>query len=378
MVLRVIWESVGIFEMKIAFFTQNMAPFRMKWMDEIAKYHEVHIFHLDEYEAGLNKKYIDYMPERAIVHCAKKEILGRHLYDRKSVLKEKADVVILDGYGFIGQQHLIMRLHSKKIKFIISVDGGFVDPKESTFKRIIKTFFISKASGYFSTSRETDNFICHYGGKKGQIFRHYFSNLRRGDVEDKAPAFEEKLRIRQELGIDAKNLVITVGKFEPRKGFDLLLEALNDISQDVCLCLIGSTDSEIYKDYITESNKDKIKFIGFCNQEELKIYYRAADLMILPTRRDEWGLVISEAMASGIPVVTTNMCLAGKAMLDPDEIIPANSVEAVHDSLQKYIEMPEFEKDVIGNRNIDKVQKYVIESSAVTDIKSLEKFVAMH
>ena len=48
--------------MKIVFCTQNMAPFRMRWMDEIAKYEEVVIYQLGEYETGVNPKYISYVP----------------------------------------------------------------------------------------------------------------------------------------------------------------------------------------------------------------------------------------------------------------------------------------------------------------------------
>ena len=44
-------------------------------------------------------------------------------------------------------------------------------------------------------------------------------------------------------------------------------------------------------------------------------YYKAADLLVLPTHSDVWGLVINEAMACGLPVVNTDKCVAGMELI---------------------------------------------------------------
>ena len=54
-----------------------------------------------------------------------------------------------------------------------------------------------------------------------------------------------------------------------------------------------------------------VYFIEFKKSEELNEYYKAADIFVHPTREDIWGLVVNEAMAKGLPVVTTNNVLQG-------------------------------------------------------------------
>lgn len=361
--------------MKIVFCTQNMAPFRMRWMDEIAKTQEVIIYHLNEYEAGLNKKYISYTPKYATVLCETKKILGRYVgYNEEKILKEHADIYLLDGYGFIGQQHLIWKLTCKKEKFMLSVDGGFINFKENRLKKAVKTYFVSKASAYFSTSEMTDNFIEYYGGT-AKKYRHHFSGLLRQYVETESPTEEQKKRLRDELGLKNQFIVTAVGKFEYRKGFDVLLKALEEFKGNICVCFLGSANWQEYEDKINKQNLDKIQFIDFCNQDTLKKYYMASDLMILPTREDIWGLVIPEAMANGIPVVTTERCLAGVAMLPSEAIIPVEDVEAILKQLTIYSSLTQDERRAIGNRNILAVQPYIIENAVMEDIQNMEDFM---
>jgi glycosyltransferase involved in cell wall biosynthesis len=66
--------------------------------------------------------------------------------------------------------------------------------------------------------------------------------------------------------------------------------------------------------------------------EELAEYYKAADVFVLPTREDIWGLVVNEAMAHGLPIISTNKCNSAKELIrggsagfiippdDPDEL----------------------------------------------------------
>lgn len=361
--------------MKIVFCTQNMAPFRMKWMDEIAKYHDVVIYHLNEYENGLNKRYISYIPSRAIVKCKIKKKLGGGVgYSACDIFNEKADVYILDGYGFRGQQELIFKFKMKRIPFLMSIDGGFIRCHESILKKYTKRYFISKASAYLSTSNETDKYINYYGGEGKIKYRHFFSNIQMDYIENRPTTDDEKQKIKEELKMENEFSVISVGKFEHRKGFDLLIKALEKSKGNIHIYFIGSSDHAIYDSLIEENIKTQIHFINFCDQEILKKYYKAAELLLLPTREDIWGLVILEGMANGIQVVTTDRCLAGVALLEKKEIIPVNSIEAITNILEVLQGQNEEERYRIGIRNIEKVRNYAIERATINDIEHLNDF----
>lgn len=360
--------------MKIVFCTQNMAPFRMRWMDEIAKYEEVVIYQLGEYETGVNPKYISYVPKRAIVKTETLEIRKKKLYKNSKIIDEKADIYILDGYGFWGQQFLIIYLSIHRIPFFMSIDGGFINKKESKLKYYVKKFFLSKATAYFSTSKETDLYIDYYGGNEKVKYRHYFSNIMNSDIVKELPDKQERRNLKKELKMDDVYSIIAVGKFEKRKGFDLLIQAVDRIEKDIRVYFIGASSTNVYKSLLTEKNKNKIVFIDFVDKEALRKYYRAADLMLLPTREDVWGLVIAEAMAAGCCVVTTNRCLAGMAMLDANEIISVESVDDIVKSIEFNMALGEERRKQIGMKNIEKVKKYSIENATIKDVEYLEKY----
>lgn len=359
--------------MKIVFCTQNLAPFRMRWIDELAKCHLVIVYHLGEYEKTLNNKYISYKPKKAIIkNNMKSSVFGLKRYNIKDIIGEDGDVYLLDGYGFFGIQELILTLFFKKIPFLMSVDGGFIK-KDNLFIRYIKKFFMSRAASFFSTSGETDRYINYYGGYK-EKYRHLFSNYTSDYIEKRPTTVFEKQTIKNKLQICSGFTVISVGKFEYRKGFDLLIEAIKKLDIDVNLYLIGASDNITYNEIIDNRIRKKIHFVKFCSQTELKEYYKATDLMLLPTREDIWGLVISESMANGAITVTTDKCLAGIAMLPSEDIIPTNNVQAIIDIIKLYYFMPESEKIKIGQRNIEISRQYAIDVAVKNDLKHLEEF----
>lgn len=95
-------------------------------------------------------------------------------------------------------------------------------------------------------------------------------------------------------------MVLTASQIIPRKGIDVLLEAA---------CLLNDSEAGFYiaGGRLPENMKKLVKwnsqvyFEGFKTKEELRDYYRAADIFAFPTRMDVWGLVVNEAMSYGIP-----------------------------------------------------------------------------
>ena len=71
------------------------------------------------------------------------------------------------------------------------------------------------------------------------------------------------------------------------------------------------TQASLFKGY----DNPQIKYCGFKTKEELADYYKAADLLLLPTRKDIWGLVVNEALSFGVPVITTKNCGAGLELI---------------------------------------------------------------
>lgn len=124
-------------------------------------------------------------------------------------------------------------------------------------------------------------------------------------------------------------VAIAVGQFIKRKGFDVLIRAWSDLPSNNYLYILGDNPTDEYFELISKYNMKNIHFPGFKTKSELLYYYRAADLFIMPTREDVWGLVVNEAIAAGLPVIATLNCGAAKTLVKDGEngfIIPLDEV----------------------------------------------------
>lgn len=123
--------------------------------------------------------------------------------------------------------------------------------------------------------------------------------------------------IRQRLGFDGK-VVVALGRLATNKGYDLLIDAFSVLASrvpDARLRLaLGGENLDAQEQGILDGLKsqvadlgleDRVDFTGFIPDEELPDYYRAADLFVLSSRYEPFGMTAIEAMASGTPTIVT-------------------------------------------------------------------------
>ena len=93
---------------------------------------------------------------------------------------------------------------------------------------------------------------------------------------------------------------------------------------------------------------------------------------VLPTREDVWGLVVGEAMAKGLPVITTNKCLAGLEMIRDGEngfVVAVENVQELADKILFLYENPQICIEMSKN-NIAVMREYTIEEATKIDVKN--------
>lgn len=357
--------------MKISFVTQNEAPFRMRWMDELAKFADITVFHLNEYDDSVDEKYINYHTNVAVSVDATKEVLGQKVYDTKAILDTEHDLLLLDGYGFLAQQLFIEELIRKKIKYGLSVDGGFIPEKENVIKKIIKIRTIKNASFILSTSKETDVFLMYYGASKEKIYRHKFSNIYLNDVMKDNLSKDDKDRLRDSLGIKKTFTFLYCGRLIESKGLDVLSSAANRLRDGFQIIIVGGSKDLAESVYGMEFS-DKFIFVPFQQKEQLKKYYQASDVFVLPTKHDAWGLVVGEAMANGLPVITTDKCLAGVAMITEGKNGYIFKVDDEDELLSCMTKIMSDDSAKMGNECLKTASKYTIEESSKEDIDTFK------
>ena len=117
------------------------------------------------------------------------------------------------------------------------------------------------------------------------------------------------------MGIEENRVILYVGRIEPLKGLDIMLEAVSLLEgcAETRLVIVGGSleeDAELERlKGLSESLgiENKVTFTGSVPQEMLPDFYSAADVFVLPSYYESFGLVALEAMACGTPVVASRV-----------------------------------------------------------------------
>ena len=124
----------------------------------------------------------------------------------------------------------------------------------------------------------------------------------------------DRVVARRQLGFDGNNIVLFVGRVEPLKGIDKLLVAMSylDDRQRARLVVIGGDGYQPEVERLQRLSQelrieDSVTFIGTVAQEDLSRYYSAADICVIPSYYESFGLVALESLACGTPIVATRV-----------------------------------------------------------------------
>ena len=250
-----------------------------------------------------------------------------------------------------------------RIPYVLNSDGGFIK-KENCIVRSLKHFFISGAYAYLSSSNGTSNYLRYYGANDN-ILVYPFTSSHNNEV-CKAIINSEKIKYKSKLGIKEDVIVLFTGQFIHRKGVDILLKASIKINKNVGFYIVGGKPIPEYIEIQKENNLNNVHFIDFITPDKLSEYYLSADIYVLPTREDIWGLVINEAMSYGLPIITTDKCLAGLELIENGQngyIIKSDSVIELEQRMTELICNSNLRMFMAKN-NKEKIQQYTLEKMA--------------
>lgn len=355
--------------MRVLFLVNIPSPYRVNFFNELGKLCDLTVLYetnsatdRDKTWMSEKQKYFTSIFLKGIKTGADNAICPSVL---KWLDKRKFDIFVVGGYSTPTGMLAVEYLHLKKIPFFLNSDGGFIK-NDTVFKQAIKKHFISKATAWLSTGKKTNEYLMHYGAKKEKIYIYPFTSLKKEDILVRPIIKEEKEILKKKLNIKEEKIIVSVGQFINRKGFDVLLKSCENIPEDCGVYIIGGQPTQEYIDIKSELKLNNIYFIQFKSKEELKKYYMASDLFVLPTREDIWGLVVNEAMSMGLPVITTDRCVAGLELVENYNngfLVPVNDIDMLAQKMNEILSDDKL-RNKMGENNLDKIQQYTIENMA--------------
>ena len=276
----------------------------------------------DKFDPGFNKKIEWDIPlltgyKYVFVNNTAKQPGSHHFNGiiNPTLIKEietfEADAIFVYGWNF--NSHLkALRYFHKRVPVFFRGDSTLMNdqPFYKKFARKILLKFIYRHVDFaFYVGSENRKYFKEYGLKDNQlILSGHAIDMQRFSTNN----FEivEKAKQWKQNITHSKNAIVFLfaGKFEKIKNLSLLITCFNTLKkEDVHLIIAGSglLQKELMK--MAEENNN-IHFLPFQNQSEMPALYHIADIFVLPSLSETWGLSINEAMACGKAILISDKC----------------------------------------------------------------------
>jgi glycosyltransferase involved in cell wall biosynthesis len=312
-----------------------------------------------------------------IVKSARERPLQQRVLERprldllKVIAKAEYDVLWVHGYASATAwfAYVIARLRRK----------GFLLREEQTtlhrrtwykrlIKRVVLSFLLRSAWGLF-IGTENKRFFVKYGIRPERLFATPYSIDSAGLVAEVEQMRLRRPQLRSDYGVtDDRPVVLFVGKLVDKKAPQDALSAFASVRATTRCSLLFVGDGPLRASLeISAASIPDVHFAGFHDQRAIAAAYAASDLFVLPSRYDEtWGLVVNEALASGLPVVVSDMVGCGADIVRDGwngYVTPAGDVESLTRALRLLIESPE-RRELFGARGQEIVRGCSVESTA--------------
>lgn len=183
----------------------------------------------------------------------------------------------------------------------------------------------------------------------------------------------DRAAARAYLGLpECGAIVLYVGRLEPLKGVDLFIEAAGRIEwRDVTVLVVGGDDpgsphrAELEARARELGLGERVRFVGSVPHEDLPAYYSAADVTVVPSYYESFGLVAVESMACGTPVVASRVGGLTGTVLDgrTGYLVPWRCPEPFADRIETLLANEEL-REGLGRAGVEAVQQYAWERIA--------------
>lgn len=236
-------------------------------------------------------------------------------------------LVVLQGYNDMGRLRILWWCRKRNIPCLVWGDSNVRDDDlisrgKSMIKRALLPRLLKASSGVLACGSSGAAYFARYGVSRDRI--HYFTyEPDYGLIQDLPAERIEAARHRFSLDGSRRRLAFS-GRLVPIKRVDLLIDAFVAIAADRPewdLIIIGDGPlRDSLAAAVPPALRQRVIWTGFLGEQaETSAVYRACDVLVLPSEREPWALVINEAAAAGLAIVSSS--------------VPGAAVELVRDGV---------------------------------------------
>lgn len=342
-------------KIKVAILHNIISPHVIPYFELLAKEKDldVKVFFCSESEGNriwkseIGKKFpYAVLPNRKI-EFKRKDLFT--YYVNPSVISElkkfNPDVVISAGWDLLSYQAAFFYSKIARKKFILwSGSTRYELSWRRTLASPLVRLMVKGSDAYIAYGTRAKEYLIFLGAKPKKIFISWNTTNIEYFRKESENYKKEKKSIKKKLGIKTAKVILYVGQLIERKGVKYLIEAFRKIKKedkDVSLLIIGYGLLEKELMHLVKRQKiSDVIFFGGVKWEETPKYYAIADVLVLPSLEEVWGLVINEAMATGLPVIVTKVAGGSADLIRENEngfVVSPRSSGQIFQTLKRII-----------------------------------------
>jgi glycosyltransferase involved in cell wall biosynthesis len=268
------------------------------------------------------------------------------LYELRSI---KPDAIVVLPWADLSSMLAFLLCKWWRIPFILW-NGSTINEHSlgRTLTKPLLKFIVKYSDAYVAYGTRAKEYLVVLGAKEEAIF--FVNNTVNVSFFSEQSSLLSSLdlqQIKRTYGIETEKVVLYVGQLIERKGIRYLLDAFAKLKQEdnrVGLAIVGhGPQEEDLRSLCLQKDIQDVYFCGHIDPAHLPEIYSAADLFILPSMKEVWGLVLNEAMACGLPVISTNTAGASVDLIQEGVngyIVDAGDTFQLYEAMKKITTEP--------------------------------------
>jgi glycosyltransferase involved in cell wall biosynthesis len=302
---------------RLVIITEIISPYRIPLFNALAQRADVslHVIFLAETDPGLRqwKIYKDEIRfSYQVLPSWRKQIAGYNVLLNAGVggalAASRPDAVLCGGYNYVASWQALWWARFHRVPFFLWSESNLHDERSGSAPvELLKNEFLRQCAGFAVPGRAAMEYLQAHQIKQDAIFTAVNAVDNDFFAAAAASARQDAAERRRQLHLPDRYFLFA-GRLVREKGIFELLSAYakldRSVRNQVGLVFVG--DGSRRKELEEQSasvSPGMVRFAGFAQREELAVYYALAEMLILPTYTDTWGLVVNEAMACGRPVI---------------------------------------------------------------------------
>jgi len=249
------------------------------------------------------------------------------------------DAVVIAGYNHFTTQAAILYCTLTRTPWCL-MSESHLRKERSPLRVALKDLFLRPFLLRMGAAMVTGTLAARYIESFGVPRDCVFTVANTPDVERLTKAADElaprREMLRERLGVAGRSVILFVGRLLPEKGLETLFDAYGAASREIdepALVVAGEGPLRgALEKRAADEDLPRVKFLGFVQPEELSAVYAAADVFVLPSLVEPWGVVVNEAMAAGLPVILSERVGAAADLVIEGEnghVVPAGDAGAL-------------------------------------------------